>query len=210
MLFIETLWKAPIFFFIQIFVVVVSVCVHELSHAWVALMQGDPTAAERGHLTLNPLKQMGPMSLIMLIFIGLAWGQVPVNPARMRHRWSHMLVAFAGPAANLGLFALCTIGLALSIYFGAPPNARLIFSLGGALNIVLFVINMLPVPGFDGWQVISYFVPRATQVKAEVMGGASLLLLLLVLVFLGTIFNFAEGLTKSVTRILLTLFLGGA
>lgn len=205
MLFIQTLWEAPRLFFIQIFVVVVSVCFHELAHAWAALKQGDPTAAEHGHLTLNPLKQMGPMSLIMLAFIGIAWGQVPVNPARMRHRWSDMLVSFAGPAANLGLFVFCSVAFGLSGHFGAPANALLIFGLGGTLNIVLFIINILPVPGFDGWHIVSYFLPRSIQVKNEVAAGAGLLLLLLVLVFIRSIFDFGQYMTLKAASVAITI-----
>lgn len=205
MLFIQTLWQNPLLFFIQIFVVVVSVCVHELAHAWVALRQGDPTAAEQGHLTLNPLKQMGVMSLVMLAVIGIAWGQVPVNPGRMRHRWSDMIVSFAGPGANLMLFVFCSIALGLSIHFNAPDNALLIFGLGGTLNIVLFAINILPVPGFDGWHIVSYFMPRLTQVKGEVAMGGALLLLMLVFIFLGSIFEFGHYLTSQIASVVLHL-----
>ena len=70
-------------------IVIFSICAHELMHAWTALKQGDDTAARLGHLTLNPLKQMGVVSLVMFAFVGVAWGAVPVDPSRMRRRWSH-------------------------------------------------------------------------------------------------------------------------
>ena len=66
-------------FLLTTLVVVFSICLHEFVHAWTALQFGDTTAADRGHLTLNPLKQMGPMSIIMFLILGFAWGAVPVN-----------------------------------------------------------------------------------------------------------------------------------
>lgn len=106
--FITYLWKDPMFFLAAIIIVVFSVCAHEFMHAWIALLQGDGTAAERGHLTMSPLKQMGPWSLFMLAFIGIAWGQVPVDPSRMRHRYSHALSHSPDcdqPAARRRLFS---------------------------------------------------------------------------------------------------------
>ena len=84
-LFITRLFEEPYYTFIWLLVIVFSICCHEFAHAWTALHQGDPTAAEQGHLTLNPLKQMGVFSLIMLAIMGIAWGAVTVNPSRMKH-----------------------------------------------------------------------------------------------------------------------------
>ena len=106
-LFINNLFRDPQFFFTWLVFIVFSICCHEFMHAYVALKQGDSTAADMGHLTLNPLKQMGLFSLIMLAVAGIAWGAVPVRPYLMRHRHSDALVAFAGPATNLGLFLFC-------------------------------------------------------------------------------------------------------
>ena len=83
-------------------VVVFSICLHEFFHAWTALQFGDTTAADRGHLTLNPLRQMGPMSIIMFLLLGFAWGAVPVNPAFLRARNRH------APAIVFGYFTACS------------------------------------------------------------------------------------------------------
>ena len=105
-LFITQLFEDPQRFFIWLLVVIFSICCHEFMHAWAALKQGDPTAADEGHLTLNPMKQMGPFSLVMLAVCGIAWGRVPVRPWQMRHRHSDALVSLAGPATNFGLFLI--------------------------------------------------------------------------------------------------------
>lgn len=181
-LFIDKLFTDPNAFFIQLFVVVFSICCHEYAHAQVALLQGDNTAAEQGHLTLNPMKQMGVYSLIMLAFVGIAWGQVPVNPARMKHKWSNALVSFAGPAMNIFLamgftflfsFAITSIGLDKinqQTMFRDYPVLRLA-ELGATLNFVLFCFNMLPVPMLDGWGVFSYFFPKLGKGQSEFYNG---------------------------------------
>ncbi len=200
MIFIRQLWENPQFFFMQVFIVVVSVCCHELAHAWVALKEGDATAAEQGHLTLNPLKQMGLWSLALLCLIGLAWGQVPVNPARMRRKISDMLVSLAGPCTNLLLFLLFSAGAAFCLYFGAPSTAFRLCRLGGVINIVLFVINILPVPGFDGWHVVTHFAPHIKQARNEMVGGIAIFLVLLVVVFLDYVYAAGVFLSNLVIR----------
>ena len=64
-MFIRYMWLDPRLFFSAVLIVVFSVCCHEFMHAFVALRMGDDTAARRGHLTLNPFKQMGWLSLLM-------------------------------------------------------------------------------------------------------------------------------------------------
>lgn len=85
-LFILRLKDDPVYFFMMSAIVIFSICFHEFSHARMALWMGDSTAADSGHLTLNPLKQMGVISLIMFLILGFAWGAVPVDPQKLRSR----------------------------------------------------------------------------------------------------------------------------
>ncbi len=168
-------------------IVIFSICAHELMHAWTALKQGDDTAARLGHLTLNPLKQMGVMSLIMFAFVGVAWGAVPVDPARMRRRWSPALVAAAGPLTNLGLFFLfCLLGALVP-----DRTAGAILLCGGAMNLVLFILNLLPVPGLDGFVILRWFFPRLRFGGSEFAKGAYLVLILLIFALFSYIFDAA-------------------
>lgn len=162
--------------------VIFSICLHEFCHAYAALRQGDSTAADRGHLTLNPLKQMGVWSLIMFAMVGIAWGQVPVNPARMRNRWSHAWVAASGPLANLGLFCIFSLGTAAILVSGNDQYhfaARVLLHIG-MMNCILFILNLLPVPGLDGWTVLGAFFPKIHRTDSELINGASLVLLILI------------------------------
>jgi Zn-dependent protease len=191
--FITTLYSNPPYFFATILAVVFSICCHEYAHARVALWQGDPTAAEEGHLTLNPLKQMGFMSIIMLAIIGIAWGMVPVNPARMKHRYSDVLVSLAGPAMNLLLFFSFCILLAGALKLQVPQMGQLLFYQGARLNLVLMTFNLLPIPGLDGWHVANSLFPNLKhKMNSEIAKGTYLILIILAFLFIKYLFIAAE------------------
>lgn len=203
LIFLAYLWKDPMFFLSAIVLVTISVCTHEFMHAWVALLQGDSTAADRGHLTISPLKQMGIWSLFMLAFIGIAWGQVPVNPARMRHKYSQALVAFSGPAANLLLaivFSLLCF-LAFRNYVGTEFTWDMLYY-ASTINIVLFLLNLLPVPGFDGWVILNSLFPKIMRSDSEIVKGSICVMIFLILM------NFTKlyKLGQTATAIMLYFF----
>ncbi len=179
-LFINYLVEDPFFFFAWILIVVFSICVHEYAHAYTALRLGDDTAARAGHLSLNPLVQMGPMSLVFLAMIGIAWGSVPVAIQRFRQAWAGAVVAVAGPASNLALsliFALLGAVALLLTGGGLSPDVQLFLRLGSVANAVLFVLNMLPVPMLDGWSVFSYFFPAMRRITPGQAQHVTLLLI---------------------------------
>ena len=107
-LFILQLKENPTYFCLMTMIVIFSICFHEYCHARTALWMGDSTAADSGHLTLNPMKQMGMISVIMLLILGFAWGAVPVNPQKLRskYRWGEFATSMAGPCGNLILFVI--------------------------------------------------------------------------------------------------------
>ncbi len=182
-------------------VVVFSICLHEFFHAWTALKFGDTTAADRGHLTLNPLKQMGPISIIMFLLLGFAWGAVPVNPGLLRARSRHApaIVALAGPATNFGLFL---IGF---FFFGflqtriwnlienkaAGTTILELFLLLGGYNCFLCFFNLLPIPGLDGWNALTEYVPRLRNVHSEFAKGITIFLIFLLFFLADDIFKLA-------------------
>ena len=120
----------PTAFILIVVTLVFSISLHEYFHARCALWMGDSTAADAGHLTLNPFRQMGWISLVMLLVAGIAWGAVPVDPVRLRsrHSWGPLATALAGPAANLllAVVAWCLFGFlaALVPVARAPADPR--------------------------------------------------------------------------------------
>jgi Zn-dependent protease len=184
-----------------IFWVIAAITLHELAHGWAALWEGDDTPSVTGHMTANPVVHMGVPSIIAFLIIGIAWGMMPVNPYRFRHgKWGRILVSFAGPAMNL-LLAGCTL-IALGVIMkpdvllehGFSDVERFLFT-GGFLNLILFALNMLPVPPLDGSNILAnlsstvanwYRHPRAQ------MAGLLLFFALMWSGLFGAIFNFAE------------------
>ena len=209
MLFVQRLFTNPESYFIWIFLVIFSVCCHEYAHAQMALWQGDSTAADNGYLTLNPFKQMGLTSLIALLLIGITWGAIPVNPRRLRHKYSEALVAIAGPFINLLLFFIFSIAASI-VYLKAGDltvyRTLLNFCVtGGVLNIVLLIFNLLPVPPLDGWSIFTFLFPQIHRINSEVRNGIIFGLFILVFFSFGKLFVFGEYAVVFIVQIMVPL-----
>ncbi|MED5475115.1 MAG: site-2 protease family protein [Candidatus Neomarinimicrobiota bacterium] len=136
-----------------------ALCFHEFSHAYVAYLLGDHTAAKRGRLTLNPLAHLDPFGSLMIIFVGFGWAKpVPVDPRYFKNsRIGMMQVAFAGPASNL---LLALVGGLIIRYFGSSMSEIIIkvsfnFTM---INLALCFFNLIPVHPLDGSQIFSGFM----------------------------------------------------
>lgn len=142
------------------FWVLFSISLHELAHGWAAIRQGDDTPRETGHMTGNPIVHMGGASLIMFALIGIAWGLMPTDPSRYRSgRRGRVVVAAAGPIMNLLLAAASLIALVIFANVASTDTTLggrivMFLYLGGMLNLVLFGLNLLPVPPLDGSQIL--------------------------------------------------------
>ena len=197
-IFLFLVYKDTKMFLMITLVVVFSICLHEFFHAWTALKFGDTTAADRGHLTLNPLKQMGPMSIIMFLLLGFAWGAVPVNPPllRARNRHAPAIVALAGPATNFGLFLVgfFFFGFLSTRIWNLVENEDAgvtileLFLLLGVYNLFLCIFNLLPIPGLDGWNALTEYVPRLRNVHSEFAKGVTIFLIFLLFFLADDIF----------------------
>lgn len=172
-MFIELALKQPDQYAIWIMIVMFSICIHEYSHARAALYFGDDTALQNGYLTLNPLKTMGPFSLIMLFLIGIAWGAVPVNPSTYKKKLHRSLTSFAGPASNLALaliFAIVAAVLMTVDWESGHEISATAYEVSVRfvmLNFVLFLLNMLPVPMLDGWHIAEPFFPQMKSISSQ-------------------------------------------
>lgn len=155
-------------FLVTLPLLLVSLVIHELAHGWVAWKLGDPTAKLHGRLTLNPLKHLDVWGTVALVvtFVGSAgsfffgWAKpVPISPGRFKDpQRGMMLVGAAGPAANFTL-ALVAAGLVWLTYTWSLFAAQAL-ALAFVLNVVLGVINLIPIPPLDGSRVVGGFLPR--------------------------------------------------
>jgi len=160
---VQTAWNtSPAYLVSWIFWVLFSITLHELAHGWAALYEGDQTPRELNRMTANPLVQMGSTSLIAFFIIGIAWGMMPVNPSRFRHRrLGEAIVAFAGPMVNLILafLSLTILGIVIALGPASPGNwmraIETFLLVGGFLNLILFALNLLPIPPLDGSRILA-------------------------------------------------------
>ncbi|MBK7543873.1 MAG: site-2 protease family protein [Candidatus Competibacteraceae bacterium] len=151
-----------------------AITLHEVAHGWAALRFGDTTAQSQGRLSLNPLRHVDPVGTVLvpgLLYVlgGFIFGwakPVPVNYQRLRHPKRDMaLVALAGPTANLlmalgwGLLALVGHGLEDTLAWAGEP-LLLMGVVGIDVNVMLGVLNLLPVPPLDGSRVLAGFLPE--------------------------------------------------
>jgi Zn-dependent protease len=146
-----------------------SVSLHEMMHALVAYRLGDDLAHSHGRISLNPLKHVDPFLSIalpgMLLLLGLppilAAKPVPINTSRIDgEELGLAAVGLAGPLTNLVLATLAALVLNLSGVSGLTQD---IFELLVALNVGLFVFNMLPIPPLDGSRLLYAFAPESVQ-----------------------------------------------
>ena len=144
-----------------------SLAFHELAHGYVAYKFGDPTAKAMGRLTLNPFKHLDITGTILLLVVGLGWAKpVPVNILNIPNRTHQMLVALAGPLANIILAIFCAILLMIHsnyVSFPLEPLTTLILGVLIRINLGLAVFNLLPIPPLDGSKVIMPFLPYSAK-----------------------------------------------
>jgi Zn-dependent protease len=180
---IEWLQKDPPVFFAVVITVVLSITIHELAHGVVAVWRGDRTPIEAGHMTLNPVVHMGLFSIIALLLTGIAWGAMPVDPARLRGRYAPALVAVAGPVSNALLALLSLTALGLWWRFDGPlsrgtpaGNLQFLLSVFGYVNIMLALFNLLPIPPLDGSRILSNLSSAFERIAEHLTAsGASLI-----------------------------------
>ena len=188
---------------------VITLTVHEFSHALVGYYLGDETAKRLGRLTLNPIPHLDPIGTILFPIIGAVTGApvfgwakpVPVNPYNLRYgKWGAVLVALAGPASNVVVAVLATVTLlALTAAGLAPNNLLAVFLvLLAMISLVLAVFNLIPVAPLDGSRLLSALLdsPKHRSLRVFLETRGPLILLLVIMVdfmspssILGSLFN---------------------
>jgi Zn-dependent protease len=184
---------------------VVSLCLHEWGHAITAWFGGDRSVAERGYLTLNPVRYLNPwMSIVMpLAFlvlggIGLPGGAVWVNKDALKTNLWRAAVSAAGPVMNL----LCLGLLALALKFvPMSPGLAGAVSMLALLQATAVLLNLLPVPGLDGFGILETILPANERTAlapiAGFVGVSFLVVIFLVPQLITPLWNVAVSMTNA-------------
>ncbi len=181
-------------------VLLYSIVLHEVAHAWVARREGDDTADRLGRVTLNPIPHLDPVGSILvpaaLAYFGsgaiLGWAKpVPVNPANFRSPvWGDIRVSMAGIVVNLLLAVFFTLMIVPMAYLVDPVDAsdalRTAMSVsffGVFINLILAIFNLVPIPPLDGSHVVRHLLPKGLQAGYQAIGQYGILILLAIMWF---------------------------
>ena len=182
--------------FLLIAVLIFSVVVHEVAHAWQARREGDDTAEKLGRITLNPLPHLDPVgSFIVPLVLYLSssgflfgWAKpVPVDPRNYRdYVAGDIRVSLAGIVSNLVLAVLSTLALAVVVKIesvagtlgGATELLSMAFYYGLFINLILAFFNLIPIPPLDGSHVLAHLLPDELAHRYRRTGQYGILILM--------------------------------
>jgi Zn-dependent protease len=178
-------WAANPGFSVFLFVVagwIVSLCLHEYAHARTALHSGDITIGSKGYLTLDPFKYTHvvlsvvlPVVFLLMGGIGLPGGAVFIERGRIRGRWRHSLISAAGPLVNVACALLLTAPFWSGQADRMPDHFRVALAFLALLQVTAAILNLLPVPGLDGYGVVEPWLPHGVRRQAEVFAPFGLM-----------------------------------
>lgn len=159
--------------------VLLAVSLHEAAHAWMANKKGDSTAKSLGRLTFNPLKHIDLVGTIIVpVVMGFTTGfifgwakPVPIDIRNLNNPKKDMMwVALAGPMSNFIMAILWSVFLYFSVLFSIANSSASLFLIlmaiaGININILLGVINLLPIPPLDGGRIMAGLLPTSLAIK---------------------------------------------
>jgi Zn-dependent protease len=170
-------------------IILISMTIHEATHAYTAYWLGDNTAHDQGRLTFNPLAHIDPfLTIILPILLFISGGPVfggakpvPFNPSGVRWgEFGAMLVGVAGPLTNLAIAFIC-FGIYAMVGNSAVGE---VLKLATYINLGFFIFNMIPIPPLDGSRVLYYLAPDTIRRGMAAMEGVGGIVIIFAIVFL--------------------------
>lgn len=161
---IQLLFQNPALFLLISVSLIISISIHEFSHAFVANYLGDSTAKSMGRLTINPKAHLDPIGTIFLLFVGFGWGRpVPFNPLNLKNpKKDAALISLAGPMSNLILAVVLSL-LSRLFFVGGLMWIFLYFIV--LYNLMLGFFNLIPLGPLDGNKIVFGFLPNRFAVQ---------------------------------------------
>ncbi|TCZ77253.1 site-2 protease family protein [Paenibacillus albiflavus] len=201
----------------------ISLSVHEFAHAYSADKFGDPTPRSMGRVTLNPMRHLDVFGTLLFVVVGFGWAKpVLVNPSKFRKpRLMNAIVSVLGPISNLILgfigmvilYVMLNTGVMNSWSKGASDAVMVFLTLFYNLNILLFILNLIPIPPLDGYRILESILPPRIMAKIRPYEQWTVYILLLLVfipplykVTLGPIFSLTIPITHMFEMIIRAIF----
>jgi Zn-dependent protease len=198
-----SLISSPLQFIYFIIAIVMSLTIHEFSHAYAAEKLGDSTAKMMGRLSLNPLAHLDIWGTVFLLLAGFGWGKpVIVNPRNFKNpALDNLTTSLAGPMSNL----LLAIVFGLILRFAPlPQSLQTLFYIITFYNLVFMIFNLIPIPPLDGSKILGLFLPEEVMINFQQYG----MIILLVLVIFSSSIPVIPYLLTHVVNFFFTLITG--
>jgi len=183
---ISLLFQNPMVFALLAGALIISISIHEFSHAFAAYKLGDSTGKNMGRMTLNPKAHLDPIGTIFLILIGFGWGKpVPFNPSNLENpKRDSAIISLAGPLSNFILAVVLSLVIKL-VSVNSIPGAFLYLTI--MYNLMLGFFNLIPLGPLDGNKIVYGILPDKLAVQwVDVQRYGMFILLFLIM------FNFTE------------------
>ena len=190
-------------------ILLASMTLHELAHAFVATRLGDPTPREQGRLTLNPIVHLDPLGTAMFVFTAFlspflfGWARpVQVQPGYFRRPKQGMaIVAAAGPATNFVIAFGC---LAALVHVGLEGQVLEVVARSYEVNLVLGLFNLIPVPPLDGSRIAGAFMTDALYARWSALDQVGMFVLFgVIFIFSNEFFTLFRGVFEGSTELML-------
>jgi len=210
-------------FFMQLFTILavapaalIAIVGHELSHAYVSHLLGDPLPKSLGRLTLNPLKHLDPLGTVMIFIAHIGWAKpVMIDPRYYKNRkLGELLVAIAGPGANFTMALISALLYGIFIKYFSVSKGMEQISIGlyifmvlqylFMINTALGVFNLIPIPPLDGSKILYTILPDDivnTISRLEPFG----MIILFILVVSGAFQQYFFPLVESAQNIIISI-----
>jgi len=161
---IQLLFQNPELFILISVSLIISISIHEFSHAFMSNYLGDSTAKNMGRLTINPKAHLDPIGTFFLLFVGFGWGRpVPFNPHNLKNpKRDSALISLAGPLSNLILAGLLSL---ISRLFVVEGMLWFFLYFLVLYNLMLGFFNLIPLGPLDGNKIVFGFLPNKLAIQ---------------------------------------------